>query len=226
MRMAPYTKVLPKGLLPVGEQPILEILVKQLCTAGFTSITMACGYLAPLIQTYFRDGSQLGVSIDYFVEEVPLGTAGALKYLKRFDSPFLVLNCDVLTTLDFRRLYEFHCCGDGVLTVASQKQNIPIHLGVLEVSADKVTSLLEKPAQSLHVSMGMYVMDPMVVDYMPDNQPLDTPQLIQKLIANSLSVRHYQNDSYWLDIGRPDDYTKANQDYPSMASLLLPSEVK
>jgi NDP-mannose synthase len=225
MRMKPYTKVLPKGLLPVGEQPILEILVRQLCTCGFDSITMACGYLAPLIQAYFGDGQKWGVDIRYAVESQPLGTAGALRTLSRFKDPFLVLNCDVLTTLKFRDLYEFHCQNQGVLTVASQRRDIPIHLGVLETAGLQVVGLLEKPISSVCVSMGIYVMDPTVVDYIPDNMAFDMPDLVHQLLQHQCCVCHYDNDSDWLDIGRPEDYVKANEDFASSGNKFISGDL-
>ncbi|MBD0381594.1 sugar phosphate nucleotidyltransferase [Paenibacillus sedimenti] len=224
MRMAPYTKVLPKGLLPVGEQPILEIIVKQLRHYGFTSITMACGYLSGLIQTYFGDGSSRGVSITYHVESEPLGTVGAIKSLNRLEGPFLVINCDVLTTLDFARFREFHMKGGSLLTIASQKKGIPIELGVLETQDDYVTNFIEKPSQSAYVSMGIYMMNPAVIDYIPDHQYFDIPDLIHALLAANEKVRHYENNDFWLDIGRPSDYTRANEEYNLLKSVLLPGE--
>lgn len=224
LRMAPYTKVLPKGLLPVGEQPILEIIVKQLRNYGFTSITMACGYLSELIQTYFGDGSSRGVSITYHVEHEPLGTIGPLKCLKQKSGPFLLINCDVLTTLDFAKFRAYHINGDSLLTIASQKKDIPIELGVLETKEDYVTNIVEKPTHTAYVSMGIYMMNPEVTDYIPANQYFDIPDLIHAILAAKEKVRHYENNDFWLDIGRPSDYTRANEEFIKLKSVLLPGE--
>ncbi|UJF35789.1 sugar phosphate nucleotidyltransferase [Paenibacillus hexagrammi] len=224
MRMAPYTKVLPKGLLPVGEQPILSIIVKQLRHYGFTSITMACGYLSDLIQTYFGDGSAWGVSIRYHVEKQPLGTVGPLASLQRPSGPFLVMNCDVLTTLDFRQFMQFHTSGGSLLTIASQQKGVPIELGVLETENEYVTNFIEKPMRSAHVSMGIYMMNPDVVDFIPTEQFFDIPDLIHALLAADSSVRHFENDAFWLDIGRISDYTAANDQFEQWKTALLPGE--
>ncbi|MGG1551498.1 sugar phosphate nucleotidyltransferase [Paenibacillus ferrarius] len=224
MRMAPYTKVLPKGLLPVGEQPILEIIVKQLRNYGFTSITMACGYLSGLIQTYFGDGSSRGISISYYVEKEPLGTVGPIRLIQRRSSPFLLINCDVLTTLDFAGFRDFHMTGGSILTIASQKRGIPIELGVLETQEEYVTNFIEKPTRSAYVSMGIYMMNPEIADYIPAGSYFDIPDLIHKLLAAGEKVRHYENNDFWLDIGRPSDYTRANEEFGKLKSLLLPGE--
>ncbi|MDD9269944.1 sugar phosphate nucleotidyltransferase [Paenibacillus sp. GCM10023248] len=224
MRMAPYTKVLPKGLLPVGEQPILEIIVKQLRHYGFTSITMACGYLSSLIQTYFGDGSSRGVDITYHVEREPLGTIGPLKCLRRMSGPFLLINCDVLTTLNFAKFRDFHIEGGSLLTIASQKKGIPIQLGVLETKDDYVTNIIEKPTHLACVSMGIYMMNPIITDYIPANKFFDIPDLIHAVLADDQKVRHYENTDFWLDIGRPSDYTLANEEFGKLKSILLPGE--
>lgn len=221
MRMKPYTKVLPKGLLPVGEQPILEIIVKQLHHYGFRSITMACGYLAPLIQTYFGDGSSLGVSVKYYVEQEPLGTVGPLRNLPPMTEPFLLINCDVLTSMNFRAFWDFHEAGNSLMTIASQKKNIPIELGVLETNGTQVTHFLEKPNRSACVSMGIYVMDPEIVNFIPEHTFFDIPDLIHRLLNADKEVRHYENDAFWLDIGRHVDYEQANEQYSLIKDQLF-----
>jgi len=220
--MAPYTKVLPKGLLPVGEQPILEILVRQLHYYGFNSITMTCGYLAPLIQTYFGDGSKWNVTIHYEMESKPLGTIGPIKQLSRLTDPFLVINCDVLTTLNFRSLWDFHRAHDSILTIASQRKDISIDLGVLEVAADRVTGFLEKPTQSALVSMGVYVMDADIRTFIREDEAMDLPELVHEMLRCGASIKHFSNEAYWQDIGRPSEYMKANEMYAGLARRLLP----
>ncbi|UOF90207.1 NTP transferase domain-containing protein [Fodinisporobacter ferrooxydans] len=222
-RLAPYTQVLPKGLLPIGGQPILEIIIKQLAHYGFKSITMACGYLAPLIQTYFGDGSKWNVSIAYYVEDQPSGTFGALKHMKHmFQQPFLLINCDILTTLNFRQFYDFHCSKSSMITIASQIKRIPIDLGVIETDGDKVTKFIEKPNNTVHVNMGIYMINPKVYDYLPEENVLDTTDVIKNLLDRNHDIRHYQNDAFWLDIGKPADYKQANNVFKEMAEILLP----
>lgn len=222
--MTPYTKVLPKGLLPIGKQPILEIIVKQLRYYGFDRLTMACGYLAPLIQTYFGDGSSWNVKIRYQVEDHPLGTVGALKNIKHLSQPFLVINCDVLTTLNFKEFWEFHCKGDSLLTIASQEKKIPIHLGVLQTQGDRVIDFVEKPVLMAHVNMGIYMMEPEILRYIPENQFFDIPDLIRALLADNQKIRHFANTAYWHDIGRPEDYHHADEEFPEIKDQLLPGE--
>ncbi len=224
--MMPYTKVLPKGLLPVGDQPILEIIVKQLQYHGFTNITMACGYRASLIQSYFGDGSAWSVSIAYQVETEPRGTAGPLKTLTHLSEPFLLINCDILTTLSFRAFWEFHTSGRSIMTVASQQKHVPINLGVLETEGERVIRFIEKPLRNAHVSMGIYMMDPLILEYIPERQFFDIPDLIQALLEKGETVRHYENDAFWMDIGQPADFTRANEEFPKWKHLLLPKEAE
>jgi NDP-sugar pyrophosphorylase family protein len=223
-RLAPYTRILPKGLLPIGNQPILEIIVKQLAYYGFNSITMACGHLAPLIQTYFGDGRRFNVAIRYQIEDQPLGTAGPIKLLEYLDEPFLVTNCDVLTTLDFGQLHRFHCSGTSPLTIASQKKNIPIDLGVLETEGERVTRFLEKPTHAACVNMGIYMMDPEIIKFIPNEQFFDIPDLFQALLSGGKEIRHYLNNEFWMDIGRPADYQLAEERYNTIKNRLLPGE--
>ncbi|MHB1488855.1 MAG: sugar phosphate nucleotidyltransferase [Acidimicrobiales bacterium] len=222
-RLAPYTDTVPKGLLPVGNTPILDIIVRQLRGYGCTAITMACGHLAPAIQSHFGDGSRSGVSIEYHVEKEPLGTAGPLRAMRLPACPFLVLNCDVLTSLNLQDLFHFHTQGGSLMTVASQQQWIPIHLGVLQVNREKVMRFTEKPRHSLHVNMGIYVMNPTIVDYIPSDGRFDIPDLIGRVLDAGELVHHYENEAYWLDIGQPNDYAKANREYPSIKHRLLPT---
>ncbi|MCS1350157.1 sugar phosphate nucleotidyltransferase [Mechercharimyces sp. CAU 1602] len=225
-RLAPYTKVLPKGLLPIGDYPILEILIRQLRMYGFTRITMCCGYLASLVQTYFQDGEHWGVSIRYHTEQRPLGTAGPLKELMHLTSPFLLLNCDVLTNLDFRAFRNHHVEQGNIFTVASQEQQVPIHLGVLETKGNLVTGFKEKPNQSARVSMGIYMMNPELLSYIPDCTFYDIPDLIQDVLKKEKPVHQYPSQAFWLDIGRPEDLYAANRLYPKIEDDLFSNKEK
>lgn len=225
LRLSPYTKILPKGLLPVGGQPMLETIVMQLAAWGFQNITMICGHLAPLIQTYFGDGHQFGVKLSYLVEEKPLGTAGSLKQLEHLHDPFLVINCDVLTSLNLHELIQFHRAHDGLLTIASQEKHIPVKLGVLQVDEDEVVDFQEKPDHVVRVSMGIYLMNPGIRSFIPANQYFDIPDLIRALLTHKEPVHHYDNDAFWLDIGTPDDYNEATRQFETVYPLLFPGEV-
>ncbi len=134
-----------------------------------------------------------------------------------------MLNCDVLTTLNFRQFMNDHCAGNSLLTIASQKKSIPIDLGVLEVESDRVTNFLEKPTRSARVSMGIYMMNPEVIEYIPANQYYDIPDLIRSILANGEEVRHFANDDFWIDIGRPTEYLQANEDFPLLKERILPN---
>lgn len=220
-RLAPYTNVLPKGLLPMGGNPILETIVRQLRIHGFTRITMACGYLGTLIQTYFGDGSRFGVNIDYVVERQALGTVGALPLVSNLPKTFLVMNCDVLTTLHFGDFVQFHKDRDSVLTIASQRRNVPMRLGVLGVNQDRVVEFIEKPSNEVCASMGMYIMNRDVIDWIPDATYFDVPDLIQLLLKENFPVCHYENTAYWSDVGTYDDYLKTSAEFDALEPLLF-----
>lgn len=219
LRLAPYTDVLPKGLLPVGGRPMLHWIVSQLTHHGVQRITMACGHLAELIQTYFGDGSRYDVEIRYFVEDKPLGTAGALRLIDVSDEPFLVLNCDLLTTLDFSELMRFHRQHGGLLTVASHLQVGRLEYGTLVTQGDRVVHYLEKPMQTAVVGMGVYVLSPDCLKYLPSEDNVDMPQVIEQILDAGQPVYHFANDAYWLDIGRPSDFKKANEDIQSIVRI-------
>ncbi len=221
-RLKPYTTSLPKPLMPIGEYPILEILLRQLSSQGFRRITLAVGHLAELIQAYFKDGDNLGVEIEYSRETVPLGTAGPIARLPREERALLVLNGDLLTTLDFGRILRFHYENKAAATVGTKRRTETVQFGVIEKSADgRITQYREKPNLDYLVSMGIYVFSAGVREYIPRSQRFDFPELVQRLLANNQRVLAYESDAYWMDIGRPDDYMQANEDFPNMAQLFL-----
>jgi NDP-sugar pyrophosphorylase family protein len=221
-RMAPYTTVLPKPLLPIGNRAILEIVIEQLRATGFTDVTMAVGYLAHLIQAVFRDGSEYGVAIDYHSEREPLGTAGALADLERLDEPFLMMNGDVLTTLDYRDLYRAHCEAGNLLTIATHLRRDQSDYGVLHLNGrhaetGRVVGYEEKPETLRAVSMGVYVVEPEAIDYITHGERTDVPDLVLRLIDDDRPVGSYLYDGLWLDIGRHEDYEKATAEYDGLA---------
>jgi NDP-sugar pyrophosphorylase family protein len=209
-RLRPYTTVLPKPLMPVGDLPILEILIRQLKAAGCDEIIIAVGYLAQLIQAYCGDGSQWGVSIRYSYEKTPLGTAGPLGLVDGLDAPFLVMNGDVLTSLNFGEFYRSHLEHHAKATICLHKLQVQLNLGVIKSGArGQVVDYVEKPSLEYEVSTGIYVFDPCLLEYIPRGSHLDLPELIRLLIARKIPVHPYLLDGVWLDIGNPADYEKA-----------------
>lgn len=210
-RLAPYTVSIPKPLVPVGERPILEIILKQLKQQGVTRVDMAVGHMAGIIQAYFRTGEQYGLNIRYHLESQPLGTAGPLSQIPDFDDNFLVMNSDDLTDLDYQEFYNYHLLNDAAITIAMYSKNQQISLGVLETDDNnQITNYIEKPVFDFTVSMGIYAFKKEVVKYIPKAQYFDFPDLIKTLLRNAEKIIGYKHDGYWLDIGRPEDYEKAN----------------
>jgi len=221
-RLAPYTSVFPKPLVPIGDMPILQVVIHQLRYHGFNHITLAVGYLAAFLQAFFQDGSQYGVEIDYVVEDKPLGTAGPLVFIPDLDEAFLVMNGDVLTTLDYTELVQYHRRVGSAVTVAMHRREVKIDLGVIQLDGDnRIKGYIEKPMYNYDVSMGIYVFDPRVLRYIPFGEYFDFPDLIQRLLDNGELVVGYPYEGYWLDIGRPDDYEQAVRDFESMRSRFL-----
>jgi len=226
-RLRPYTTVLPKPLMPVGDRPILDIVMRQLVRAEFQRVTIATGYLAELIEAFFGDGSRYGIPIDYFREEEPLGTVGALSLIDGLDQDFLVMNGDVLTDLDYRAVFEDHRSGGQAATIAAHRRKVQISLGVLrcESGADstQVTGYVEKPTMSYEVSMGVYCFAPRVKNFIPEGGRLDFPDLVLRLIGAGETVRAWRSEDHWLDIGRADDYEQAQTDFDRLRERFLPN---
>lgn len=224
-RLVPYTRILPKPLMPIGDMPILEVMLMQMKRAGVMDVTLTVGHLANLLRTFFMDGQQWGMNISYSYEEKPLGTAGPLALIQGLDSTFLVTNGDVLTTLDLRDLLAFHKSQGGIATIAVHKRQVKIDLGVIQWDRDgRIGGYIEKPTYDYTVSMGIYVFEPAVMKFIPFNMYLDFPELVLKMIAAGEKVVGYAFDGYWMDLGRADDYAQAAEDFASMRSQFLPEE--
>jgi NDP-sugar pyrophosphorylase family protein len=224
-RLGPYTTVLPKPLLPIGDRAILEIVVRQLKNSGFSDLVFAVGYLDHLIRAVFHDGSNLGVSIDYHLESEPRGTAGALATIGRMDDSFLVMNGDVLTSLDYNELFDVHRASGNAMTIASHRRVVKTEYGILHVAdGDAATAQVvgyeEKPEVPHTVSIGVYILEPHVADYVPADRHFDMPDVVQALIDNGERVGSYMFDGFWLDIGRHEDYERAIAEFDQIEPRL------
>lgn len=211
-RLAPYTTVLPKPLMPVDDRPILDIVIHQLVRYGITEIILSVGHLAELLEAYFQDGSRYGVRLTYARETQPLGTAGPLALIDGLDQTFLMMNGDILTTLDYRTLIECHRQQGGILTIATHTRQVNIDLGVIHVNGQQeLVEYIEKPTLDYLVSMGIYVFEPAVLRYIEPGVRLDFNELVVRLLTHQERVVAYPCTDYWLDIGRPDDYQQATE---------------
>jgi NDP-sugar pyrophosphorylase family protein len=224
-RLAPYTTVLPKPLMPIGDMPILEIVIRQLARHGFDDLTLAVGYLAELLMAYCGDGSKFNVNLHYSREEQPLGTAGPLALVPDLQDTFLVMNGDLLTTLDYSAMLEHHRERGAIATVACYQRDVKIDLGVIEVNADNwVANYIEKPTYHYTVSMGIYVFEPAILNYIPRGEHLDLPELVKKLLRGGQRVNVFNFDGYWLDVGRHDDYERAMEEFARHRQDFLPEK--
>ena len=224
-RLAPYTKILPKPLMPIGDMPILEVIIRQLKCAGVTEVTLAVGHLSELFRAFFNNGEKLDLKINYSYEETPLGTAGPLALIGGLEDTFLVANGDVLTTLDVGDLIRFHKENKAAATIAVHARQVNIDFGVIEWNKSPwISDYIEKPTYDFMVSMGLYIFEPAVLNYIPKDQYFDFPDLILKLLESGEKVAGYRYDGYWQDLGRPDDYESAAQDFEEMRSQFLGEE--
>jgi len=221
-RLQPYTVVLPKPLMPIGEFPILEVIVRQLGRAGFDHVTLAVNHQAELIKAFFQEGAKWGMRIDYSLEHKPLGTMGPLQLIAGLPENFLVMNGDVLTDLDFAELLADHVASGAVFTVSSSAREEIIDYGVLETDADhRLVGFREKPRSRYEVSMGVYALNARVLRYIPADRSYGFDHLMLDLIAAREPVKVRRFGGYWLDIGRPDDYARAIDEFDSMRGRFL-----
>lgn len=212
-RLQPLTDDVPKPLLPVGDKPILERIVEGLCGHGIYDIWLTTHYHAEQIRAHFGDGRRWGGHIRYIHEEKPLGTAGALSLLpERFATPFLVMNGDLLTRLNYRALYRFHQDVGAVMTICVKRYDVRVPYGVVEAENGLVQSLSEKPVNCFWINAGIYVLAPQLLDYLPQNQLYNITQLVQRLVAEGQKVASFPIREYWLDIGQMPDYRRAQED--------------
>ena len=223
-RLAPYTYVLPKPMMPVGDKAILEILLRQIKRAGIQQIILTVGHLAGLMQAFFQDGQQYDLDITYSFEPKPLGTASPLALVPDLNETFLVCNGDVLTLININDLIKFHHEQGGICTIAMHKRQYKVDLGVIEqINGDfEITGYVEKPILDYKVSMGIYIFEPAILKYIPKDEYLDFPNLVHILLTAGERVIGYPFDGYWMDLGNPDDFAQANRDFEKMRSQFLP----
>lgn len=213
-RLKPYTVSLPKPLVPVGEMPILEIIIRQLAKSGFDHITITVNHMADIIRAFCGDGSKWDVIIDYSLEDKPLSTMGPLKLIHDLPENFLVMNGDVLTDLDFGQFYDEHLNSGNIFTVSAFTRDQKVDYGVLDIGDDnKLSDFIEKPTNRYNVSMGVYMASNKVLEYIPENQFYGFDHLMLDLIKDKHPATVRIHSGYWLDIGRPDDYEKACKDF-------------
>ncbi|MBN1384700.1 MAG: NTP transferase domain-containing protein [Elusimicrobia bacterium] len=221
-RLAPYTTVFPKPLMPLGEKPILEIVLRQLKSQGFKEVILAVGHFSELIRAYFGNGESLGIEINYSEEETPLGTAGPLSSIDGLKKTFLVMNGDILSSISFSKLIDFHKKNKAIATIAVNRRCHKVDYGVIKVEKGGVVrDYIEKPELDYDVSMGIYIFEETVLKYIPKSKHLDFPDLIKELLKEGHKVSAYKSDDYWLDIGRHDDYEKAQKEFEDIKGKIL-----
>jgi NDP-sugar pyrophosphorylase family protein len=227
-RLAPYTTVLPKPLMPMGDMPILEVVLRQLRRSGVDHVDIAVGHLAELIRAMFGDGAKLGLDIAYSIEDKPLGTAGPLTLIGGLgDDTFLVMNGDILTTLDYADLVRHHKASGAAATIAMYTRQVKIDFGVLETDGHgRLRDIIEKPTKEYSVSMGIYVFEPRILKMLQHNERKDFPDLVKDLLAVGEHVGVYPFNGYWLDIGRPDDFARAVEEFEARRDEFLPGDRK
>lgn len=224
-RLMPQTQELPKGLLPLGGVPILEIIVRQLAHHGMRDIVVCAGYKAELIETHFNDArfAEARIHLSLFKEAQPLGTAGALGQLPDLDSTFLAINGDILTSLDFTQMREYHRQHKAELTVAAHEWKHTVDFGVAELNPDgRLTAYTEKPGTAYWVGMGIYMCEPAILRHIRPGEALDMPDLVNRLLAQGQAVMGYRSRDYWLDIGHPSDYSEACAQFERRRDLFIP----
>ena len=225
-RLRPYTVTLPKPLVPVGDYPILEIIIRQLARSGFKRVTVSTGHLAELIEAYFGDGRRWSVEIDYVREAVPLNTAGALKLISGYEDDFIVINGDTLTNLDYGNFLQEHIGHKAAITIGTKVRESTIDFGVVETdAADFLMNYREKPTYTFPVSMGIYALSRCCVDLIEPGESLGMPDLFCRVLRAGKKIFCLRSECYWLDIGRVDDYEQAQQDFERHKQEFLKSDV-
>jgi NDP-sugar pyrophosphorylase family protein len=217
MRLRPYTTILPKPLVPIGDRPILEHIIRRLHASGARTVDLCVGHLGELIQVYFSQSDSLpgDLELRWHWEDEPLGTAGALRLVPDLGGTFIAMNGDVLTTLDYAELVRFHESNGAALTVATHAKRVEIDLGVIDADGGRIVGYREKPRLDYHVSMGVYVYDERALAHLPAEGACQFPDLVQKLLDAGEEVAGYRSEAEWFDIGTPDEYQRAVEAFES-----------
>ena len=216
-RLRPLTENTPKPMLKVGNKPILQTIVEKFAEYGYTNIIMCVNYKSHIIRDYFGDGSSFGVNIEYVLEKKRMGTAGALSLLKeKLKEPFFVMNGDLLTNINFEHLHDFHISNHSIGTMCVREYDFQVPYGVVNIDESHIVSIEEKPIYKFFVSAGIYMLNPEVIDYIPKNEFFDMPTLFEKLVSKKKNVISFPLREYWIDIGRIEEYKKANEEYGEM----------
>jgi len=218
-RLRPLTEDMPKPMLPVGDRPLMEHIVDQLREAGIKRVNVATHFLAENIKEHFGDGKKFGVDIEYVSEDLPLGTAGALGLMEPSDQPMLVINGDILTSVDFRAMLDFHNENQSEMTVGVRKYDLQVPYGVIETEGARITRVLEKPLYALFVNAGIYLINPSAHRMIPSGKHFDMTELIERMVAEGHTVVSFPIIEYWLDIGQHDDYLKGQRDFEENGGL-------
>jgi NDP-sugar pyrophosphorylase family protein len=223
-RLRPYTVVLPKPLMPIGEYPILEVILRQLAGQGFDRVTLAVNHQAEIVRAFCGDGSKWGIRIDYSLETTPLSTIAPLRLIGDLPENFLLMNGDVLTDLPMGKLYEEHVSQKRLFTIAASERTHIVDYGVLHASDDRLVGFEEKPKIQYLVSMGVYIVNRAVLDRVPAGQKYGFDDLMLDMLAHKESAHVERYSGYWLDIGRVDDYMRAVDEFEERRKQLLPDE--
>lgn len=223
-RLKPYTFAFPKPLVPLGDTPIMDVVVRQLARAGFGTLTVSTGHLAELIQAYFGDGSKWGVTIEYVLEDEPLSTAGALRLVQPRDEHLLVLNGDLLTDMDLAAFLDGHRAAGADATVATTIRSENVDFGVVESEDGRLVAWREKPVYEFEVSMGIYALNADVIGLIGDGEALGMPDLLGRIVERGGRVDCARSACYWLDIGRVGDYEQAQEEFEANRERFLPAE--
>jgi NDP-mannose synthase len=222
-RLKPFTVTIPKPLLPLGDAPILEVVLQQLASAGFDRVVITLGHMAHLFYAVIGDGSRWNIHIDYCLEEEALGTAGPLRLINNLDENFLVMNGDLLTTLDYCDLFKAHVSSSAWGTIALHRREVHIDYGVIHADDNGLLKeYIEKPTIPYSVSMGINVLNKRCIDYIPDTGKFDMPQLMMAMRQAGKNVVCHETGCYWQDIGRFDDYKQASEDFDQDPSRFIP----
>ena len=221
-RLRPLTAVFPKPLVPLGNKSVVEILLRRLAASGLIDITICTGYLSELIHAVCGDGSKFGLRIEYVSEDEPLGTAGPLSLIPNLTDPFIVMNGDLLTTLDFGRMIDFHRTEQADFTLGLFPREVKIDFGVIELNGNgNFNGYREKPSYNFEVSMGVNVLSPSVVRHIKKLERLDMPELVLQVHRSGGRVACYREPCRWLDIGRMDDYAQAQEEFAKNEAAFL-----